>query len=130
MRLRMQELNAYAIVKNTNGEFLILKRKNNIWEFPGGGVEWGEDPSASAKRETEEETGLKVKIENLLCVSSATFGKGNDEKHAVYACYLAIPLGEADVRISGEHESFTWVKKKDLKTYKLGLNCLPVLKHL
>lgn len=60
---------------------LLVKRKNDPyktkWALPGGFVEKEEDLEIAAKRELEEETGLKVdKVEQL-----ATFGKpGRDPR--------------------------------------------------
>lgn len=54
---------ARMIIRNTTGEFLILKNikdNRNRWEFPGGKQDPGEDLTTTAMRETEEETGIKV----------------------------------------------------------------------
>jgi 8-oxo-dGTP pyrophosphatase MutT (NUDIX family) len=40
------------------------------WELPGGHCEDGEDPAATAAREAEEETGLRVRIVGLVGVYS------------------------------------------------------------
>ena len=40
------------------------------WELPGGHVEPGEDPAATAIRETEEETGYRVRIAGTVGVYS------------------------------------------------------------
>lgn len=49
------------IVKKEKEDFLyLLLRAYNYWDFPKGIVEPGEDPLEAAKREVEEETGLKA----------------------------------------------------------------------
>ena len=40
------------------------------WELPGGHCEPYEDPAATAARETEEETGYKVRVEGIVGVYS------------------------------------------------------------
>jgi 8-oxo-dGTP diphosphatase len=58
---------ADAVLFNRNGgalQVLMIKRKNDPykgqWAFPGGFVEDEEDLEAAARRELEEETGLKL----------------------------------------------------------------------
>lgn len=43
------------------------------WTLPGGGVDFGENPAAAARRECEEETGLTPVIGAPLGVHSATY---------------------------------------------------------
>ena len=40
------------------------------WELPGGHCEPGEDPAVTAARETEEETGYRVRIAGIVGVYS------------------------------------------------------------
>jgi mutator protein MutT len=52
-----------AIVRNGNGEILLIRRSDSgTWDLPGGAVEPGETPSAALLREVREETGLEVSI--------------------------------------------------------------------
>lgn len=40
------------------------------WTLPGGGLEFGEPPTDGCEREVLEETGLHVRLENILLVDS------------------------------------------------------------
>ena len=45
-------LNVGLIIANENGELLLCKRKKmNSWQFPQGGIDFGESPIKAAKRE-------------------------------------------------------------------------------
>ncbi|MFH0817145.1 MAG: NUDIX hydrolase [Candidatus Micrarchaeota archaeon] len=121
---RVQELNAYLVVLK-RGKLLLLKRHNGIWEFPGGGIEFGESPNAAAIRETKEETGLIAKDAKLLTITSASFPSKGKKKHAVYAVYFGKGiLGKP--KISGEHAGMGWFTISEAKKLNLGLNVKPV----
>lgn len=45
--------------KGTSWEVLLIKDMNGSWTFPKGLIENGEEPAATAKREAEEEVGIK-----------------------------------------------------------------------
>ena len=59
-----------------DGRVLLLKRGNEPalgkWTFPGGFVEFAERATDAARRETEEEVGLRAKIDRLLGVYTDT----------------------------------------------------------
>ena len=118
--MNIQELNAYVVVFNGD-KVLVLRRKNDLWEFPGGGIEWGEEPEEAAIRETKEETEIVVKEVKLIGVTSATFKKDGNDKHAIYLVYRA-EANSDKVKISGEHSEHKWVSIGELKELKLGLN--------
>jgi len=124
----VQEINVYFVVRRPDARMLVLKRKNGIWEFPGGGVAWGEAPEAAAKRETKEETNLDVEIESLIGVTSATFRKAGRQKHAVYIVYEG--TGGGELKISREHTEARWVDEKEAARLRLGYNAAPVLAML
>lgn len=59
---------AHAIVFNDDkSRVLMVKRRDvPVWVFPGGGIEPNEKPEDAAIRETEEESGYKVKVKRLV----------------------------------------------------------------
>jgi len=124
---KVQEINVYVVVFNPQGRLLMLHRKSpDIWEFPGGQLEWGESPEAAAVRETKEETGLNVKIDRLLCTTSSTFVKPEYKvnKHAVYIVFVG--RGGGKVKISGEHSEHRWATLAGVRRMKLGYNAAAV----
>lgn len=63
----------FGIVENDEKEILLLKQRNrNIWMFPGGQVETGENLIDALIRETKEESNMEITVNKLFCVSSNT----------------------------------------------------------
>lgn len=124
--LKMQELNTYIVLFNGD-KLLLLKRKNGLWEFPGGGIEWGETPEKSVIRETKEETGLSVENLSFLTVTSAIYEKEGSEKHSIYIVYKGTTTDE-DVKLSEEHDEYRWLMLTEAKFMRnIGLNADGVL---
>jgi len=48
------------ILNETRDKFLIVQEENGLWELPGGGLDWGENPQNGLRREIKEEMGLEV----------------------------------------------------------------------
>jgi 8-oxo-dGTP diphosphatase len=65
---------AVAVLLQPGGKVLLVQRANDpqrgLWTLPAGFVDAGEDPQDAAVRECLEETGLVVRITELLDVLS------------------------------------------------------------
>lgn len=99
---------ASARVRDSSGRIaLIQNRWTDGWFLPGGEVEVGECPEATAKREVREEIGLDATIESPLVVLDQTYvsederqgegegeGEGEDRFSAVFVVYAASATGE------------------------------------
>jgi len=125
---QIQELNVYAIVFH-NDKILVLKRPNDLWEFAGGSVDFGEQPLQAAYREFKEETSLIAKDLSLIGVASAVYPKEGNEKHAIYLIYRGT-VDNDRVIISSEHKEARWVTAYELKFLKLALNAEAALEFL
>ncbi len=49
-----------ALVTDTQGRFLLQKELRGVWDLPGGGLDFGENPVEALKREVQEEGELEV----------------------------------------------------------------------
>ena len=88
---------AYFATQRGYGEF------ESMWEFPGGKIEPGESREVALKREIQEELGVDIAIENLLCTTEYDY----PSFHLTMHCYLCrIASGEIELR---EHKSALWL---------------------
>ena len=94
-----QRLAAYALVIDSAGRVLLTRhpddrRRAGRWLLPGGGVEHGEHPEQAVIREVCEETGLAVRVGELLDVVSdvTTAGRRRRIIHNVRLIYRAAVL--------------------------------------
>ncbi len=70
-------VSAFVVIFDKKGRVLLSHRRTlDVWNLPGGSVEFGELPTDAAIREVKEETGLKIKIEELVGV----YGQPDKEK--------------------------------------------------
>lgn len=107
-----------VMVKNNKGQILLGLRKSEhgqgTWSFPGGKLEFSEKISDAVKRETEEETGLKV--DNLELVSLADELAYLDKGiHYVNIGFLAHShQGEPEVKEKDKFVEWRWFDMDDL----------------
>jgi 8-oxo-dGTP pyrophosphatase MutT (NUDIX family) len=86
----------------------------DLWELPGGGLDFGETPLQAAVRETSEETGISVKEGNLKLIACCAYtlkGSGceSHRAHIIYEVDVGAPL---DVKRSKEHAIYQWMQDK------------------
>jgi ADP-ribose pyrophosphatase len=72
-----------VLIKQFRYPTLRKKHQGYLWEIPAGMIDEGEDPETSARRELEEETGLKAGRLTLLTSFFLTPG-AMDEKMYLY----------------------------------------------
>ncbi|MEM7034261.1 MAG: NUDIX hydrolase [Chloroflexota bacterium] len=108
-----------AVVKHPTDElFLILKRNAlssmpNMWEFPGGGVDFGEGHVEAIVREIQEETGLVVQNPQVLDVFSRFASESQTYRLCIgYQCEAT----SAQIQLSDEHTDYKWISTDDFAT--------------
>jgi ADP-ribose pyrophosphatase YjhB (NUDIX family) len=66
-----------SVIAEDDGRFLLLKRPDGTLVFPGGFIRWREHPTRAALRELSEETGLRVRLGDMVAcysIPSKRFG--------------------------------------------------------
>ena len=109
-------------------KIVLLKRAltpfKGMLEFPGGMVEYDETVEHAVVREAEEETGLKIKVKDILGVYSE---KSRDPRfHAVTVAFIVEPVG-GKLRGSFEGEP-AWYDIDEVKSKKLGFGHAKILR--
>ncbi|MFK7904130.1 MAG: NUDIX domain-containing protein [Chitinophagales bacterium] len=128
--LNKKRMGAGALIRNEAGGILLVQPtyKDN-WEVPGGTVEANESPYQACLREIDEELGIEVKINRLICVDYNPSIEGYLESLMfIFDGGILSKAQIAAIRIdSEEHHGFTFVKFENLKDY-LGERLLKRMK--
>lgn len=118
-----------AIIENKNSEVLCALRSTkmsipNLWEFPGGKVEQGEEISDTIVREISEELGCHMEFKEVF----------HDNTHEydnfivnLIAAKCSIVEGEP---IASEHDKLIWLKKENLKSLNWAPADVPAVELL
>ena len=107
-----------VVIQNDSGQLLLIRRTDNdLHSIPGGGQEIGETLAQTVVREVEEETGITVRVTELV-------GLYSDPKHVIAytdgevkqefsICFRAEPIS-GELRTSDESSEVHWVDPADL----------------
>lgn len=88
--------------------------KNQLWEFPKGGIEKQESAMEAARREFEEETGIKkVEILDGFKKQLKYFYKRDETLVGKTVTYFLGRVQAMKVLISDESKAFRWVDFED-----------------
>lgn len=108
-----------AIVQNSNGQILILKKSveenledasKNLFDIPGGRLEYGENLEEALAREIVEETNLQITNIQLLHAGSVI---RPDKTQLITITYLCNCL-EEECSLSKEHTHFYWLNANEV----------------
>ncbi len=113
----LEERSAGAVLFNGNSssrEYLILHYPSGHWDFPKGNIEPDETVPQTVRREVREETGLgDIEMREGFEKKIEYYYRRNGQMvHKVVTFRLAESKSK-DVKISFEHEGFTWLHFPD-----------------
>ncbi|MGH8981077.1 MAG: NUDIX hydrolase [Acidimicrobiales bacterium] len=119
--LRRQRVGAYGIARDHEGKVLLVRAAPYLtvagrWFLPGGGVEHGETPLDSLRREVEEEAGLLIADASLLGVLSDTWPiPDGGLLHSVRLIYrIDTWTGELRDETGGSSDRSAWIGTEEL----------------
>ncbi|MEV0294209.1 NUDIX domain-containing protein [Nocardia sp. NPDC050710] len=109
-----------AVVRDSQGRILMIHRTDNDrYSIPGGGLEAGETITQALMREVKEETGIDVRVTELIGIFSnpehvIAYDDG-EVRQEFSICFHADPIG-GDLRTSSESKEVRWVAPKDISS--------------
>ena len=108
----MKKIEVVATILHRDGAYFATQRGygefDGMWEYPGGKIEPGESRKVALRREIQEELGIDIIIENLLCTTEYDY----PSFHLTMHCYLcSVASGEIELR---EHKSARWLTAETL----------------
>ena len=110
------------------GRYLLLRRASDssfdpdLWDLPGGKLNYGDELAETLMREVKEETGLTIKV----CRHFETWHFFKGEVFVTGITFLCEYKG-GEVVLSCEHSDFAWIKPADYLIYPLSTALKPQL---
>lgn len=136
--MKLFRVSQKAFVRNQNGHVLFVRFSSDLhdpelrdlWDIPGGGVEFGEDLDAAFHREVNEEIGVSVEKGSLITVwdwlATPVPIPGKTYKSPDEHEYHGIILGfdamyrEGTIVLHEEHGVFKWIDPHDWHRFNTG----------
>ena len=111
--MRLEEV--LLVVFRPGPEFLVLLRspeRHGYWNLVAGGVEEGEAPTAAARRELDEESGLAQPIRFESLPLELVYVRPEGSKVTMHAFLAEAPSGWEPV-LNEEHVEYRWCSLAD-----------------
>ena len=89
------------------------KKFHDMWQFPGGGHEFGETPEETVVRELKEEIGVDVVVKRFLIPLSVIHHTWWQGILLSYVCELHNP--KAFIILNTESSQYRWCTKEEIK---------------
>lgn len=110
---KIYHLGIKALIQNTDGEILILRRAgHSFWDVPGGRVQAGEQVLETLVREVMEETGL-VDLQDIkpqaMTLTPINIQLADGTPAGLILWYHSCAIANPVIMLSEEHSEYEWV---------------------
>lgn len=114
--MERRTIRVVAAVIEKDRRYLITQRRSSavlpeLWEFPGGKVESGEDDSQALSREMRERLGVDVKVGKMISFVSHPYEHYTVDLY-LYECALL-----TDELVRKAVKDFRWITSKQFDDY-------------
>ena len=131
----MKTRNCSVAVIERDGKILMGNKASGVgpypdtWRLPGGGIEEGESPEDTVKREVNEEVGLIVtEVDGLGIYEDEEPDKKGEMTHYVFNMFKVSFSGED--KVSEEFPEIKWIEIDKLSEYPLARPSIKLFKDL
>ncbi len=124
-----------ALIVNNDGKVFLAKRgretrnESGRWEFPGGGVEFGDTIEDTIIREMKEEYGIDIEVLELLGVNNHIIL--DEKQHWVSPCFVCrIKNGEPAILEPHKCDEIGWFTLEEVAAMPISLVTQSNLNHI
>ena len=126
-------VDAVAVRTGEDGlEVLLIRRGEEPWKgcwaFPGGFVDYGEDPETAVVRELAEECGVEGKVTGIISVRGEP---ERDPRGHIVTIFYAVEVAPESVPVAGDDAAHAeWVALGDVDLGEMGADHAQVIRLL
>lgn len=130
----MKSIICAAAVIRRDDKILIAQRKPDSkleplkWEFPGGKIEFSEDPKECLAREIKEEMDFDIDVGDIFEVVSHNYHKDGRIHHVLLLCYLCRYRGGTPKAL--DCHDMRWIGEDEIGRYDFAAADIPIVKKV
>ena len=122
-----------AVIRNEDNEVLVVQRGEATdhpfkWEFPGGKVQFAEDPKDALVRKIKSGLNVTADVDELCTIVSHVYLMGDEKTHVVLLAYFA-DFVEGEVTLN-DYTDAKWIDYEELNNYGFIAADQPIIKEL
>ncbi len=121
---------AAAVIRKGNTVLIAQRQRDSHleplkWEFPGGKIEFTEDPRVCLVREIKEEMDFDIEVNDIFEVVSHNYRKNGETYHVLLICYLCTYLRGQPRPV--ECHDMRWVGADEIGGYDFAAADIPIV---